>query len=509
MTLDQLQVNATIAGVLRENVRVRPDAEAVTGASRRLTWKELHEAALASCSQLAALGVRPGDRVAVLLPNHIEAVVLYWACAMYGAVLVGASPRLGHDDMENVLRHSGACVAFVGDDPAAVQRMNLPALREVIAVERSETASLFRSSASAVMLEREPSRDDLFAICYTSGTTGRPKGAMLTHANLVWTAAATARALACTENDALLMTVGITHIFGLSAGVLCAAVAGARLVLLDTFAAASALDLCEWEGVTILHGTPTMFVLELAAQRRAPRDLHTLRTGIIAAAPVAPDLVDSIRSELHCNVQIAWGLTETSPTVTITADDDAPEARRLSVGRTLPGAEIRIDSEGQEYGEVLVKSPGVFRGYYNDAEMTHAAMTADGWFRTGDLGHVDLQGFLYLKGRKKEIIIRGGFHVYPDEVEQLLSRLPWIRSVALVGIPDAVLGERTCACIVVEDGAVPADLLAAVRGAVSARLADYKLPDAVLRVAELPRTPTGKVLKGVLREDAIARIAAR
>lgn len=512
MTLDNLQVNATIAGVLRENARSRPDAEAVTDGARRFTWKQLHEAALDSCSQFSALGVKRGDRVAVILANHLDAVILYWACALSGVVFVGISPRLGHDDMENVLQHSGARVAFVADDAplAQIKSMHLASLREVIGIDVSDTSRMLRRSFEPGLPQAEPAREDAFAICYTSGTTGRPKGAVLTHGNLVWNAAATARALQCDERDTFLLTVGITHIFGLSAGVLCAAVCGARLVLLTTFAAASALDVCEWEGVTVLHGTPTMFVLELAAQRRAPRDLHTLRTGIIAAAPVEPELADAIRSELHCDVQIAWGLTETSPTVTITGKDDPPEARRASVGKPLPGAQIRIEREGQEYGEIQVKSPGVFSGYHNDPEMTCAVMTDDGWFRTGDLGYVDAGGSLHLKGRKKEIVIRGGFHVYPDEVEQILGRLPWVRAVAVVGIPDPVLGERTCACIVTEDGGhVPDDLLAGVRSAISSRLADYKLPDAVLRVAELPRTATGKVLKGVLREDAIARITAR
>jgi acyl-CoA synthetase (AMP-forming)/AMP-acid ligase II len=349
----------------------------------------------------------------------------------------------------------------------------------------------------------------VFAICYTSGTTGRPKGAVLTHANLVWNAASTSAILECTERDTFLLTVGITHIFGLSAAVLAAAVVGARIVVLKTFAAGAALDLCEWEGVTVLHGVPTMFVLELAAQKRAPRDLSTLRTGIIAAAPVAPDLADQIRSELGCDVQIAWGLTETSPAVTITRFTDPPEARRSSVGRPLADAHIRIDTQGHEYGEILVKSPGVFGGYYNDPDLTRESFTDDGWFKTGDLGHIDADGFLHLKGRSKEIIIRGGLHVYPEEVEQILSSLPWVAGVSLVGIPDPVLGERTCACIVVhEDAQAPDDLLAAVRQTISEHLADYKVPDMVLRVAELPRTPSGKVLRGVLREDAIARIAA-
>jgi acyl-CoA synthetase (AMP-forming)/AMP-acid ligase II len=511
MTLDDLRQSATIADVLRENVCVRPSAEAVTDGTRRLSWQELYETALSSCAYFEALGIRAGDRVAVVLPNQIEAVVCYWACALGGAIFVGANPRLGHDDLENLLRHSGARLVCVADSGLAerIHAMSLPDVREVINVESSDPIALFGLPLRSNVKTPEIGRENIFAICYTSGTTGRPKGALLTHGNLVWNAAVTSSMLECRESDVFLATVGLTHIFGLSATVLAAAIVGARLVVLKTFAAGAALDLCEWEGVTVLHGVPTMFVLELAAQRRAPRDLSSLRTGIVAAAPVAPELADQIRVELHCDVQIAWGLTETAPAVTMTRFDDPPEERRSSVGRPIPGAQIRIASHTHEYGEILVKSPGVFSGYYNDPELTQATFDSDGWLKTGDLGVIDDGGFLHLKGRSKEIIIRGGLHVYPEEVELLLSELPWVSAVSIVGIPDAVLGERTCACIVMNEyAAAPEDLLAAVRQAISQRLADYKIPDAVLRVAELPRTPTGKVLRGILREDAIARIAA-
>ena len=512
MTLDDLRQSATIADVLRENVYVRPSAEAVTDGTRRLSWQQLYDAALSTCAHFSALGVRASDRVAVVLPNQIEAVVLYWACALSGAIFVGANPRLGHDDLENVLRHSGARLVFVSEDAlsARIRAMTLPEVREVVNIEAGQPAALFSQPVRSPMRQQEIiTRESVFAICYTSGTTGRPKGAVLTHGNLVWNAAVVASILDCTDRDTFLLTVGITHIFGLSATLLAAAVAGARMVVLKAFAAGAALDLCEWEGVTILHGVPTMFVLELAAQKRAPRDLHRLRTGIVAAAPVSPELADAIRTELGCDVQIAWGLTETSPAVTMTHFGDPPKARRSSVGRLLPDAHIRIETRGHEYGEILVKSPGVFRGYYNDPELSRDAFTPDGWFKTGDLGYLDGEGFLHLKGRSKEIVIRGGLHVYPEEVELLLAELPWVEAVSVVGIPDPVLGERTCACIVVNEGAQPPDdLLEAVRAAISKRLADYKLPDAVLRVADLPRTPTGKVLRGILRDNAIARIAA-
>ncbi len=511
MTLDDLRQSATIADVLRENVYVRPSAEAVTDGTRRLTWQQLHDAAVSSCAHFAALGVRANDRIAVVLPNQIEAVVLYWACALTGAMFVGASPRLGHDDLENVLRHSGARLACVSDNALAarIRAMPLPEVREVLNIEAGDPITLSSRPLRSPLKLPAIRREDVFAICYTSGTTGRPKGAVLTHANLVWNAATVGALLECAAQDTFLLTVPITHIFGLSATVLAAAACGAKLVVLKTFAAAGALDLCESEGVTVLHGSPTMFVLELAAQKRAPRDLSKLRTGIVAAAPVSPELADRIRSELGCNVQIAWGLTETAPAVTMTRFDDPPAARRSSVGRPIPGAEVRTDSQGTEFGEIQVRGPGVFRGYYGDDELTRETFTVDGWLRTGDLGFTDDDGFLHVKGRSKEIIIRGGLHVYPEEVEHVVSALPWVAGVSVVGIPDAVLGERTCACIVVRDDShAPDDLLSAARDAVSQRLADYKVPDTVVRVSELPRTESGKVLRGLLREDAIARIAA-
>lgn len=511
MTLDDLRLNATLADVLCENVYTRPNAEAVTDGTRRLSWRELYDAALSSCSHFAALGVRAGDRVAVVLPNQIEAVVVYWACALSGAIFVGANPRLGHDDLENILRHSGARIAVAGDETMArrVHSMRLPELRETLVVEGADPLGLFSQAVRRHPAPTARSRDDVFAICYTSGTTGRPKGAVLTHGNLVWCAARMGEALRASPDDTLLLTVGITHIFGISAGVLTAAAFGTRLVLLKTYAAGAALDLCEWEDVTIHHGTPTMFILELAAQRRAPRDLSSLRTGIVAAAPVRPELADEIRDELHCDIQIAWGLTETSPGLTMTRFGDPPGARRESVGSALPEVEIRIERDGQEYGEIAVRSPGVFRGYYNDPELTRAVLDGEGWLRTGDLGCLDDDGFLYLKGRSKEIIIRGGLHVYPQEVEDVLARLTWIESVCVIGVPDPVLGERSCACVVLRDGEEPPeDTIGAIRAAVAGRLADYKIPDLFLRVPELPRNVGGKVLKGVLRQDALARIAA-
>ncbi|HEV7178462.1 MAG TPA: class I adenylate-forming enzyme family protein [Candidatus Baltobacteraceae bacterium] len=499
----------TLGDVLRYNARVHAHGEAATDGTARVSWQELLQRAESACSQFRSLGVKRGDRIAVVLPNQLETLVLYWACALWGAIFVGASPRLGHDDLRRILDHSGAVAAFLAEtvDPAVVPR----ATGAIVVSDRIDPAQFFNVVAPLDEDDLPLVEDgEAFAIVYTSGTTGSAKGVLLTHRNLVWNASATAEALAIQKSDSFLVAVQITHIFGMSAAVLVAALRGARCVLMREHAAGRALDLCEWEGITIHHGSPTMFLLELAAQRRAPRDLSALRTGIVAAAPVEPALADAIRAELHCDIEIAWGLTETSPTLTITRPYDAAVERRTSVGRPLPGADVRLDDVGGEYGEILARSPGVFGGYFNDPAASAAVLTEDGYFRTGDLGWIDEDGFLHLAGRVKEIIIRSGLHVYPDELESLIRTLPWVASVAVVGIADKVLGERVCVCVVERPGAqAPQELLGAVRAAIAGRLADYKLPDVVVRVSELPRSAAGKILKNILRENAMAEIAAQ
>jgi fatty-acyl-CoA synthase len=498
----------TVGELLERALRVAPEREAITDGLVRVSWRELAERAESVCIQLRNAGVEPGDRIAVVLPNRLEAVVMLWACALSGTIFTGINPQWSADDVRSAVAHADPRLVVLTD--ALADAIPRERRRDVVVVGRGD--SDFFTHRAAFPPEERPrlSADDVFAILYTSGTTDRAKGVVLTHGNLSWNSAVSADRLRMCADDVMLATTQITHIFGLSATLLVAAQVAARTVLMRAHAAGPALDLCEWERVTVHHGTPTMFALEIAAQERAPRDLSSLRTGIVAAATVEPELVDAIRSTLSCDIQIAWGLTETSPAVTMTAFDDPPEKRCVTVGRPLPDVELRIDrTDGGEYGEILVRSPGVFREYYRNPQLTNATFTDDGYMRTGDLGWLDDEGFLHLTGRKKEIIIRAGMHVYPDELEALLRRLPWIEQVAVVGIPDRVLGERICACVVVREGAgLPADMLAEVRSALAERIAPYKLPDVVLRVPELPRTPAGKLLRRVLREDAIARTAA-
>ncbi|MDE2572138.1 MAG: acyl--CoA ligase [bacterium] len=508
----------TLASILERNAETSPEAIALVAGEQRLSWGWLYRHAAALAGRLRALGLAPGERIACIIPNRPAFCVVYWACAIGGYALVPINPRLRSRDLQAILADSGAAAVFHTEATAEIDygamldamRGELPALRErVLAVDGEDAwERLIAPERGANSPARAPvTPDDIYAIVYTSGTTGLPKGAMLSHRNLVVTARKSAEAMACTQDDVFFVAVPLYHIFGICPSLLTAAVLGARCALMETFKADAALELCARERVTVHHGVPTMFVLELASPLLRSLDLSSLRTGFIAGAPCPIEVVRRIRAELGCNVCIAYGLTETSPTLTATAFDDDDRDRAETVGRPLPGAEVRIrrDDGGLagsgEIGELECRGFGVMRGYWRKPEQTAQVLDAEGWLKTGDLATIDERGYVRIVGRKKEMIVRGGFKVYPAEVEGLLYEHPLVRQVALIGVHDPVLGERSVAAVVPArlidaPGAAAAELRAFVR----ARLADYKVPDRVEFLAELPMTASGKVQKHLLRE---------
>ncbi|HVH13700.1 MAG TPA: AMP-binding protein, partial [Longimicrobium sp.] len=291
--------------------------------------------------------------------------------------------------------------------------------------------------------------------------------------------------------------------FGIGTGVLGTMVAGATLILHDGYEAAEALDIVRRERVTVFHGVPTNFILALNEGGGSAGS--TLRTGVVAGAPVPEDLVQRIQRSLVPGIRVGYGMTETSETVAVTRADDRPGQRLSTVGRPLPGVEVRIiDVDGsvlpvESVGEVAVRGPGVMRGYYRQPGETAQVFTADGFFLTGDLGMVDEEGFLHIIGRRKEMIIRGGFNVYPREVEDRLHAHPAVLDVAVVGLPDEILGEVACACIVPVEGAIVTG--EEIRDFCREVLADYKVPDLVRFLDSFPLTGSGKV-----RRVELARI---
>ena len=316
----------------------------------------------------------------------------------------------------------------------------------------------------------------------------------------------------CTANDVFFVAVPVFHVFGMVPGILSTISVGARMVLLDRYQAKQSLELIESEKVTVKHGVPTMFILELNHPDFLKYDLSSLRTGIIAAAPCPVEIVKRIRQEMGCEIMVAYGLSETSPTLTMTSFADSDQVRAETVGKALPGAEIKIVNHDRnevskgEVGEIACRSFGVMKGYYNLPEKTKESIDEDGWFYTGDLGAIDEEGNLRIVGRKKEMIIRGGYNIYPREIEEVLYKHPDVMEVAVVGLPDTVLGEITCACIKLKPH-VQTDEQRLFQF-VQNELSDYKWPDRMILLDEFPMTASGKIKKVSLQEQLIHQLKA-
>jgi len=508
-----------VGGLLRDQTARRGDAPFLESGGRVSSFSEVDRAADAMAAGLHQLGVEAGDRIAVDLPNWREFAVSVAAAARLDAVVVPLNPRYTPRELQFMLRNSEATVVvsaerFGGTDYLQLFEsllFELPDLQYLVTVGEEDLwyddrifqfEDLVSSGrgrelpATSVEVEDEP-----FAIIYTPGTTGKPKGVCLSHANLVRTARATAGALRLGPDDATLCCVPLFHIFGLGAAFLTALVSGGRLILQDEFDAGEVLELVERQGVTVLHGVPTMFVMELrelARRGEAGRrpDLSSLRTGIVAGAPVSPELIERARAELVPDLEIAYGLTETSPTVSVTRPDDPPEKRTRTVGRPLEGVEVRVLDESGEVvpagsvGELSVRGYNVMLGYFRQPGETADAFTRDGFLRTGDLATTGPDGYLRVVGRKGDVIIRGGYNVHPREVEDHLRSHPAVLDVVVVGVPNEVLGEMVCACVRPVEGALITG--EELRQYCRDDLTDYKVPDLVRFMDVFPVTPAGK-----------------
>jgi fatty-acyl-CoA synthase len=507
----------SISQLLKNVCEKDPGHEVMFDGYSRMSYKELWEKSLSLAASLHELGIKKGDRMAVCLPNWNEFVVIYMAAAHLGAILVPFNTRYRQDEVEYILANSEAKIAFFTEEFSGINHYNQFALA-INKVDNLKTLISVRCAdgllSYELLLERsEPASfspvnidpvNDVFAILYTSGSTGAPKGAMLTHSNVVNTAIITAEEMKCTSDDVFLVAVPVFHVFGLVPSILSTIASGARMVLMEQYKQKAALELIEAERVTVKHGVPTMFILELNFKEFSNYDLSSLRTGIIAAAPCPVEIVKRIRKEMGCDIVVCYGLSETSPTLTMTGFDDEDTVRAETVGKPLPGAEVIIVNEKREeveigkIGEIACRSFGVMKGYYNMPDKTAEVLDENGWFYTGDLGTLDKQGNLRIVGRKKEMIIRGGYNIYPREVEEILYTHPDVMEVAIVGLPDTVLGEISCACVKLKPNASVQSqtLIEFVKG----HVADYKVPDKLLIMDDFPMTASGKIRKVSLQE---------
>jgi len=492
------------------------DAEAVVDGDTRLSFRDLADLAHRATRAAIAAGVRPGDRVAIWAPNSWEWIVAALGILGSGAWLVPVNTRFKAGEAAYVLDRVDASAVFtvrgfLGNDYPEMLRAHSPSLRcldQVVVLDASDHGndpsftehladadSVDPDEATARIASVRP--DDVADVIFTSGTTGRPKGVMLEHGASLLAFARWTRHFGLRTGDRYLIVNPFFHCFGYKAGWMTCLQQGATALPLAVLDMEVLLGLIERERVSALPGPPTMFVSLLDARDRDV-DLSSLRIGFVGASTVAPELLHRIRAELPFQaLTTGYGLTETTAMVSVTRPDDEPEhVAEWNGGYPIEGVEVTIADDQ----EILVRGFNVMRGYYEDPEATAAAVEADGWLHTGDIGALDDDGALRISDRKKDIFISGGFNVSPAEVENLLLGHDAVAQAAVIGASDARLGEIGIAFVVLREGAslTPDELLAWARE----RIANYKVPRRVELVAELPLNASGKVVKDELRARA-------
>lgn len=508
---------ATVPGIFEKARLLAPEKQAIFDGKNRSSYREIHSEAIDLASGLVRLGIQKGDCIAVCLPNWNEFLTIFMAIAKVGAILIPLNTQYRLKEMRYILYNSGAKAIFCTSLPEKVDPLQLlleakealPALEHLISVrlrhpslvnydDLLETGRGIPERPETIIYET-----DIAVILYTSGTTGEPKGVMLAHENLVKIAATAADKMKCTPDDVFLIPMPLFHIMGLMF-MLRSIICQGRLVLMEKFKAEKALELIQNEGVTIHPGVPTMFILELNSANFAQYNLASLRTGEMAAAPCPVEIVRRIKSEMGCNVLVAYGMTETSANLTMTDFEDEEWLMAETVGKALPGAEIKIVNEDRvpvargEVGELACRSAGLMKGYYHMEEETFRSIDGAGWFYSGDLATMDEAGYVRIVGRKKEMIIRGGYNIYPREVEEVFYQHPGVLEVAVIGLPDTVLGEISCAVIRLKQAHAATEK--ELSDFAAEKLAGYKVPTKIVFLNKLPMTSSGKILKRDLSE---------
>jgi long-chain acyl-CoA synthetase len=494
----------SLASILEEGARRHPQRVAIVDREREFTYEQLWREALIRARVLRdELGIAPGDRVALLAANGLNFVAEYYAILAAGAVIVPMAPMLVADEIEYQLHDSEVRALLL---EAELAQAGLQAAERASVSVLVLPEELTAGAPGRPALERQVSRQptDPAVLFYTSGTTGRPKGAVLTHFNLVMNCFVNAfMANKFEADDVVLGCLPLFHTFGQTVAMNSSFLVGAKVVLQRRFEAREALELMRRHGVNFLLGVPTIYMALLEALGDDPP--VPLRNCVSGGAPLPVSVLEKFEAAFGCRVKEGYGLSETSPTATV--NQDLFGLKPGSIGHPLWGIEVEIARTEvedriellapEELGEIVVRGHNVFDGYFGKPEATQAALV-DGWFRTGDLGVKDPDGFLYVVDRKKDMILRGGYNVYPREIEEVLARHPAIRQVAVLGVPDDHMGEEVLA-VVVLDPAAPALAPEELTEWMQSRIARHKQPR-LIRIADgLPLGPSGKVLKRELR----------
>jgi fatty-acyl-CoA synthase len=535
---DKKLIGETIGAYFDRTVETHRDREAlvVRHQNVRWSWGELGRRVDDLAAGLVSLGLERGDRVGIWSPNNSEWTLAQFATAKAGLVLVNVNPAYRRAELEYAM-NKVECKALILA-PALktsnyleivedlVKAKKLPHLKTIIRLGKDKTPGMLNfddvtqagSNTDRVKVaELGPKLqfDDAINIQFTSGTTGFPKGATLSHHNILNNGFFVGEGLKLTPADRLCIPVPLYHCFGMVMGNLGCLTHGSTMVYpAEAFDPLATLQAVSEERCTALYGVPTMFIAQLDHPQFEQFDLRSLRTGIMAGSPCPIEVMKRVQSKMNMHeVTIAYGMTETSPVSTQCATDDPVERRVSTVGQVLPHIEIKIvDPEGKAVprgatGEFCTRGYSVMKGYWNDAEKTAEAIDDGGWMHTGDLATMDAQGYVNIVGRLKDMVIRGGENVYPREIEEFLYRHPKVQDVQVIGVPDPRYGEEVCAWIKLRDGqqATPDEIKEFCKG----QIAHYKIPRYVEFVDAFPMTITGKIQKFVMREQTISKLGLK
>jgi fatty-acyl-CoA synthase len=521
------------------------DALIVRHQNIRWTYTEFRQRVDELAAGLLALGLSPGDRIGIWAPNCSEWALTQFASAKAGLILVNLNPAYRATELVFSLNKAGCRALVIAErfkstsflavlhtiapelddcDPNELRSAWVPQLRSVIRLggERTHGCLNFdevtrlgqpQDFARLQELADEMQPDDACNIQFTSGTTGAPKGATLSHFNILNNGYFVGRALGLSANDRMCIPVPLYHCFGMVMGNLgCVAHGAAMVYPSEWFDPKRTLEAVEAERCSVLYGVPTMFIAELEHPEFSSHDLTSLRTGIMAGAPCPIEVMKRVIHDMHMEqVTIAYGMTETSPVSFQSSTDDPIERRVSTVGRIHPHLQVKIvDPSGRvvplgSQGEILTRGYSVMKGYWDDPDRTREAIDAAGWMHTGDLGVIDAQGYCNITGRLKDMLIRGGENIFPREIEEFLYRHPKIQAVQVFGVPDKKYGEEVCAWVQLRPGTAATDL--EIREFCCGQIAQHKIPRYIRFVSEFPLTVTGKVQKFIMREQMCAELA--
>jgi len=510
----------TIGQALADSAARDPAGDALVSRHQRLTisYRDLQESAERTARGLCGLGIRPGDRVGVWACNCVEWVYLQLATALAGVVLVNVNPAYRSHELRFVLHKSGIKAIFLHEQDARVCYLDILeearrgaelALERIVLLGTGQWDAMLAGGVDTPPPPADP--NDVVNIQYTSGTTGSPKGVLLTHRNLVNNAYVVGLPMLVRPGDRLCSPVPLYHCFGCVMSSLLAVVHGLTLVMpAAQFDPLATLQAIEAERCTLIYGVPTMFIAELEHPDFRKYNMRTLRSGIMAGAPCPVEIMRRVVSEMHCTgMAVAYGQTESSPAITMSSATDDLDHRVATIGEALPETEVKIVSVSSneildigERGELCTRGYHVMKGYDQEPEATARAIDAEGWLHTGDLAVMREDGYFHMAGRLKEMIIRGGENVYPREIEEFLHEHPKIADVYVVGLPDARLGEAVLAWVRLRAGEAMDD--EELREYCHGKIAHFKIPQYVRFVDAFPMTVTGKVQKFLIREQEIA-----